>query len=62
MRESLEIINFSVTHYNNSQQAYDHYINKKPDTIVLDVMMRKKDWVSLASEIRKTDQLTPIIF
>lgn len=62
IKESLETRNFSVTHCQDGQQAYDHYISKKPDAIVLDVMMPKKDGFSLAAEIRKTDKTTPIIF
>lgn len=62
IKESLETRDFYVTHCLDGQQAYNHYINKKPDAIVLDVMMPKKDGFSLASEIRKTDKHTPIIF
>lgn len=62
IKESLETRNFNVTHCLNGLEAYDYYINEKPDAIVLDIMMPKKDGFSLAQQIRKTDKSTPIIF
>nr|WP_294939198.1 response regulator transcription factor [uncultured Flavobacterium sp.] len=62
IKESLETRNFSVTHCLNGQEAYERYTSEKPDAIVLDIMMPKKDGYSLAHEIRKTDKSTPIIF
>ena len=62
IKESLETRNFNVAHCLDGQEAYDYYIKEKPDAIVLDIMMPKKDGFSLAQEIRKTDKHTPIIF
>lgn len=62
IKESLETRNFHVTHCLDGQEAYEHYNNMKPDAIVLDIMMPKKDGFSFAQEIRKTDKITPIIF
>ncbi|KGO86340.1 response regulator transcription factor [Flavobacterium suncheonense] len=62
IKESLETRNFHVTHCLDGQEAYKHYNNMKPDAIVLDIMMPKKDGFSFAQEIRKTDKTTPIIF
>ncbi|MGX7667494.1 response regulator transcription factor [Flavobacterium pedocola] len=62
IKESLETRNFNVTHCLNGQEAYECYTREKPDVIVLDIMMPKKDGFSLAQEIRKTDKSTPIIF
>jgi DNA-binding response OmpR family regulator len=42
--------------------AMDVYLNEKPELLVLDVMMPKKDGLTLAKEIREIDDVIPIIF
>ena len=62
VKESLESRGFEVILCGDGQAAWESYFQHKPDVIVLDVMMPKKDGFTLAAEIRKTDALTPILF
>ena len=62
IKESLETRNFEVLFCANGQEALKTYQINKPDLLVLDVMMPKKDGFTLAKEIRKQDTNTPIIF
>ncbi|WP_286923802.1 response regulator transcription factor [Flavobacterium sp. UBA4197] len=62
IKESLETRDFKVTHCLNGVEALAHFIHEKPDAIVLDIMMPKKDGFTLAQEIRKKDKTIPIIF
>jgi DNA-binding response OmpR family regulator len=62
IQESLESRDFQVKLCGDGQQAWEAYQSYKPDVLILDVMMPKKDGFSLASEIRKIDPYTPIIF
>lgn len=60
--ESLETRNFTVFLAKNGEEAFNIYQTEKPDILVLDVMMPKKDGFTLAKEIRENDKNTPIIF
>ncbi len=62
VKESLESRGFEVILCGDGQAAWERYLQAKPDVLVLDVMMPKKDGFTLAAEIRKTDALTPILF
>ncbi len=62
VKESLESRGFEVILCGDGQAAWKCYIQAKPDVLVLDVMMPKKDGFTLAAEIRKIDALTPILF
>lgn len=62
VKESLESRNFEVFHAENGQEAFELYQTKKPDILVLDVMMPKKDGLTLAKEIRLENKGIPIIF
>ncbi|HSF52598.1 MAG TPA: response regulator transcription factor [Algoriphagus sp.] len=62
IQESLESRDFKVRLCGDGQKAWESYSQQKPDVLVLDVMMPKKDGFSLAAEIRKIDPYTPIIF
>ena len=62
VKESLESRGFEVILCGDGQAAWESYLQDKPDVLVLDVMMPKKDGFTLAAEIRKTDALTPILF
>ncbi|WP_057940230.1 response regulator transcription factor [Algoriphagus resistens] len=62
VQESLESRDFHVTLCPDGLQAWESYQQSKPDVLVLDVMMPKKDGFALAGQIRKTDPYTPIIF
>jgi len=62
IKESLETRNFKVFLCANGIEAYEVYQKETPQLLVLDVMMPKKDGFTLAQEIRKQDQHTPILF
>jgi len=62
LKESLETRGFVVYHAVNGEIAYDYYLKKNPDILVLDVMMPKKDGFTLAKEIREQNTTIPIIF
>ena len=62
IKESLETRNFLVTHCLDGEAAYTAFKKNKPQLLVLDVMMPKKDGFTLANEIRKEDNHIPIIF
>lgn len=62
VKESLESRDFEVFHAENGEEAFELYQTKKPDILVLDVMMPKKDGFTLAKEIRLENKGIPIIF
>jgi DNA-binding response OmpR family regulator len=62
VRESLEQQNFEVILCSNGEQAFQKYIECKPDILALDVMMPKMDGFEIAKNIRLKDKTTPIIF
>lgn len=62
IKESLETRNFNVLLCEDGEKAFEVYTNCKPELLVLDVMMPKKDGFTLAKEIRNVDDYIPIIF
>lgn len=62
VKESLESRKFRIFHAENGEEALQIYKTEKPDILVLDVMMPKKDGFTLAKEIRLEDKVIPIIF
>jgi len=62
VKESLETKDFLVTWATDGQSAEEKLQLQKFDVIVLDVMMPRKDGFTLAKQIRKADNNTPIIF
>lgn len=62
IQESLESRGFEVILCQDGQQAWEKYQIHKPDILILDVMMPRKDGFTLASQIRQQDNSTPLIF
>lgn len=62
VKESLETRGFDVVFCADGEEAKVKYEEAKPELMVLDVMMPKKDGFSLVREIRKKDDRIPIIF
>lgn len=62
VKESLETKGFTVYLCPDGAQALDTYNKEKPQLLILDVMMPKKDGFTLAREIRMQDADIPIIF
>ncbi|MDC6365787.1 MULTISPECIES: response regulator transcription factor [Flavobacteriaceae] len=62
VKESLETRNFEVILCADGIQAMKSYQQEKPELLVIDVMMPKKDGFTLAQEIREENKDIPIIF
>ncbi|GAB5401547.1 MAG: response regulator transcription factor [Aureisphaera sp.] len=62
VKESLETKGFQVLLCKDGKEALEVYYQEKPQLLVLDVMMPKKDGFTLAKEIRMQDENIPIIF
>jgi DNA-binding response OmpR family regulator len=62
IKESLESREYHVILCKDGKEALESYYKEKPQLLVLDVMMPKKDGFTLAKEIRMQDAKTPIIF
>jgi len=62
LKDSLESYNYRVTHYSDGKSALNEFLKHTFDLCLLDVMMPNMDGFTLASEIRKNDLNTPIIF
>ncbi|MFT4536995.1 MAG: two-component system response regulator TrcR [Saprospiraceae bacterium] len=62
IQESLEMRGFEVIYCKDGAEALLQYEKERPELLVLDVMMPKKDGFSVAKEIRMTDKKTPMIF
>ncbi len=60
--DNLELHNYEVILFRNGEEAWQNYEKGKFDLLLLDIMMPKRDGISLAREIRKVDPLVPIIF
>ena len=62
IKESLETRDFEVLLCSDGEKALATYQSEKPELLVLDVMMPKKDGFTLAKEVREVDDTIPIIF
>jgi len=62
IREYLELLNFETTSCSDGEAGLQAYYRGKFNLVILDVMMPKKDGFTVAEDIRKTDDATPIIF
>lgn len=62
VKESLETRGYDVVFCADGEEAKIKYEQLKPEILVLDVMMPKKDGFSLVKEIRKKNEKIPVIF
>ncbi len=62
LKDFLIIKNYYVDHVLNGVDDFSTYSNGSYDLLILDIMMPKKDGFTLATEVRKLDKKTPIIF
>ncbi|AYL95457.1 response regulator transcription factor [Mucilaginibacter celer] len=62
VRESLETRGFAITVAGNGVEGWSMFNLNKPDVCVVDVMMPRKDGFSLVQDIRRVDELVPVIF
>ncbi|NSL85945.1 response regulator transcription factor [Chitinophaga solisilvae] len=59
--ETLEMKGFEVMKAANGVQGLELYHSFRPDVCIIDVMMPKKDGLTLVQEIRATDQHIPLV-
>ena len=62
IQDYLEMQSYQTELARDGVEGFEAFRKKKYDLIIMDVMMPRKDGFSLAEDIRKTDQQTPIIF
>ncbi|MGN6508512.1 MAG: response regulator transcription factor [Chitinophaga sp.] len=62
VKDSLETRGFDMLCAADGHEGLRVYREKRPDVIVLDIMMPNMDGFSFAEEVRKADKQTPIIF
>lgn len=62
VKETLEMNGFHISHAINGVQGWEHYLSFRPDVCIIDIMMPRKDGISLVKDIRAVDEQTPIIF
>lgn len=62
LSERLKMKGFEVDLAADGEQAFNFYSQKTYDLLIFDIMMPLKDGFTLAKEIRRQDEETPIIF
>ncbi len=62
LREYLQAKNYNVTLAPDGEAGYQLFTSDKFDLCILDVMMPKKDGFTLAQDIRKINNVVPIVF
>lgn len=62
VKESLESRNYEVTWVLDGETAISNFQAERPDLIIMDVMLPKKDGYQVVQEIRTYDLVLPIIF
>ncbi|MRG43755.1 response regulator [Chitinophaga sp. SYP-B3965] len=62
IRETLELNGFKVACAANGKEGWELFRSFSPEVCVVDIMMPKKDGITLVEEIRMTDEEIPIIF
>lgn len=62
IRDYLEMLDYSTTLCKDGEEGLTEFNKGKYDLVILDVMMPKKDGFTVAEDIRKFDEYTPIIF
>jgi len=62
IQDYLEMLGYDTVLCTNGEEGLNEYNKGGFNLIILDVMMPKMDGFTVAEEIRKTDEYTPIIF
>ena len=62
IKDNLESNGYEVIHAKNGDEGLQFFFKKKPDIVILDVMMPKVNGFRVAKTIRNTDRITPILF
>ena len=62
VQDYLEMLDYTTKLCKDGEEGLNEFRIHKYDLVILDIMMPKMDGFSVAEEIRKFDDLTPIIF
>ncbi|MCB2219732.1 MAG: response regulator transcription factor [Bacteroidetes bacterium] len=62
VQDYLEMLQYHTKLCKDGVEGIEEFRRNKYDLVILDVMMPRKDGFSVAEDIRKTDETTPIIF
>lgn len=62
VKETLETRDFEVSIAVNGVEGWAKFHADKPDICIIDIMMPRKDGLSLVEDIRKVDEDIPVIF
>ena len=62
IKDSLDALGWSVNLYSDGEKGLTGFHNHAFDLCILDIMLPRKDGFDLASEIRRYNQVVPIIF
>lgn len=62
IEDSLKQKGFQVTYANDGKKGYNLFLNGNFDVLILDVMLPFMDGFTLAKQIRKINQIIPILF
>lgn len=62
VKDYLEMLDYDTTLCKDGEEGLTEFNNGDYDLVILDVMMPKKDGFTVAEDIRKFDEHTPIIF
>lgn len=60
--DNLEEAGYVVIHCPDGQSAWEQFLKKPFDLILLDIMLPKKDGFTLARDIRKKNEMIPLLF
>jgi len=61
-KDNLELNGYNVVHFSDGKTALEQFTKYNFDLCILDVMLPEMNGYTLASNIRKADQETPILF
>ena len=62
VKDTMEVRGYEVTWCKDGKAALAAFNHEKPDICVFDIMMPEMDGITLAKEVRKIDNLVPIVF
>jgi DNA-binding response OmpR family regulator len=62
IRDNLEESGYEVTHCPEGEIAWQYFLKRNFDLVLLDVMMPQKDGFTLARQIRERNEIIPLLF
>src|ERR1700754_1366752 len=61
IKETLESEGFDISVAHNGVEGWTKFIYDTPDICLIDIMLPRKDGLSLVADIRKRDDLIPVV-